>query len=232
MLAAWYGGKPVGIIVSIVSAGIWLIADLAAGHEYASAYIPIWNTFVRFIFFIIILWLLVIVREKLQIEEMLAYTDPLTGLSNRRFFHEQLEREFERLRRYPAPITIAYFDLDNFKYVNDTKGHNVGDELLVDVTQTLTRHIRASDFAARIGGDEFAILFPLMDKEPALAVLEKFSDELQAIMKEKMLPVTISIGAITLNEITENSRDILKHVDDLMYDVKKSGKNNIRHLAR
>ena len=130
MLAGWYGGKKVGIAVVIFSSVIWLSADFAAGSQYSTWIVPIWNTLVRLAFFLIILWLLLLVREKLALEESLADTDPLTGLANRRFFQEQLEREYARVRRYPEPFTIAYFDLDNFKYVNDTLGHDVGDDLL------------------------------------------------------------------------------------------------------
>jgi GGDEF domain-containing protein len=157
MLAAWYGRKLIGLFVAFISAGIWLSADLAAGSDYTIWLIPIWNTLVRLSFFLIIVSLLLIVREKLTIEESLADTDPLTGLANRRFFLEQLEHEHTRFFRYPESFTIAYIDLDNFKYVNDSLGHDVGDELLCSVAQILSINVRASDFVARLGGDEFAI---------------------------------------------------------------------------
>lgn len=111
MLAAWYGGWRVGLAIAIVSAGVWLTADIAAGSQYSTLLIPVWNTLVRLVFFLIILRLLFIVHTKLQLEESLADTDALTELPNRRFFQEQLDRECTRLRRYPEPFTIAYFDL-------------------------------------------------------------------------------------------------------------------------
>ena len=230
MLAAWYGGKKEGLVVAMVSAGIWIIADLSSGTKYTMMLAPVWNTLVRLAFFLIILRLLLIVQEKLALEESLADTDPLTSLANRRFFLEQLEREYARVRRYPEPFTIAYFDLDNFKYVNDTLGHDVGDELLKKVAQTLSTSVRASDFAARLGGDEFAVLFPVV-KESAQQVLEKLQAELLAAMRERQWPVTFSIGAVTFSAVMDSSRDMIKKVDDLMYEVKKSGKNNIRHLV-
>jgi diguanylate cyclase (GGDEF)-like protein len=231
MLAGWYGGRRVGAALVVLSASIWLCADLAAGSVYSSWMIPIWNTLVRLAFFAIILWLLLMVREKLALEESLADTDPLTGLSNRRFFMEQLDREYARLQRSPEAFTIAYFDLDNFKHVNDTMGHDEGDELLLAVSRTLSSSIRKIDFAARLGGDEFAVLFPMLKKDNALSVLETLQVELLDAMKEKAWPVTFSIGAITFTMVTESSRDMVKKVDDLMYTVKKSGKNNISHLA-
>jgi len=230
MLAGWYGGKRAGFFVAILSAGIWLNADLAADGQYASWLISFWNSLVRLLFFFIILWLLLIVREKLALEESLADTDPLTGLSNRRFFLEQLEREYTRVHRYPEPITITYFDLDNFKYVNDSMGHDTGDELLQVVAQILKSSVRETDYSARLGGDEFAVLFPVMGGEAAMPVLVKLQQELLAGMQQKEWPVTFSIGAITFSGVMDSSRDMIKKVDDLMYQVKKSGKNNIYHL--
>ncbi len=231
MLAGWYSGKKVAMVLVFISAGIWLSADLAAGSQYSNWLIPVWNTMVRLGFFAIILWLLLIVREKLTLEESLADTDPLTGLANRRFFLEQLEREYDRVRRYPEPFTIAYFDLDNFKYINDTMGHDIGDELLYIVAEILTKSVRETDFAARLGGDEFAVLFPAMEKASAPIALEKLQSELLVEMKARAWPVTFSIGAITFSGVMASSRDMVKMVDDLMYEVKKSGKNNFRHMA-
>ncbi len=230
MLAAWYGGRTAGLTLAVVSAGVWLSADLAAGNLYSSFHVPAWNTLVRLAFFIIILWLLLIVRKKLALEESLADTDLLTGLANRRFFQEQLEREYARVRRYPEPFTIAYIDLDNFKYVNDSMEHNVGDELLQCVAQTLSMSIRAADFPARLGGDEFAVLFPLLKKEAAMSVLDEIQNELLAAMQKNSWPVTFSIGVVTFYQVMHSSRDMIKMVDDLMYEVEKSGKNNVRHL--
>ena len=110
-------------------------------------------------------------------------------------------------------------------------GHNVGDELLRIVAENLSMNVRASDYAARLGGDEFAVLFPILDAETATSVLEKLQVELLDKMKEKGWPVTFSIGVVTFSQVMDTSRDMIKMVDDLMYDVKKSGKNNIRHIV-
>ena len=231
MIAGWYGGKSIGFIMVGISALVWLGVDLASGSHYSSIFVPVWNMLVRLVYFVIILWLLLIVREKLALEESLADTDPLTGLANRRFFQEQLDREFNRLRRYPEAITIVYLDLDNFKYVNDTLGHDVGDELLKTVAHSLSRNTRDSDYVSRQGGDEFAILFPLLGGEAVAGMFAKLQNELLHEMQERGWPVTFSIGAVTFTQIMDSSRDMLKRVDDLMYEVKKSGKNNIRHIT-
>jgi len=230
MLTGWYAGKTAGIIIAGLSGLTWMIADIAVSRGYSSFYIPLWNTFARLGFFLIVLFLLLKVKDKLLIEASLADTDTLTGLANRRFFLEQLEREKTRINRYPEPFTMAYIDLDNFKYVNDSFGHDIGDELLIAVSKYLKENTRATDTVARLGGDEFAILFPHIDNKAAQSFLKDLQEALNNIMNQNNWPVTFSIGAITFQENMPSVRESIKMVDDLMYEVKKSGKNNIRLL--
>lgn len=231
MLATWYGGKSVGLTIMVFSASVWLSVDLATSSGYSTLFVPLWNTLVRLAFFLIILQLLLALQRKLILEESFADTDALTGLANHRFFQEQLDREYARVLRYPEPFTIAYFDLDNFKQVNDTRGHNTGDELLKTVAETLSASIRRSDYAARLGGDEFAVLFPSLEKESAVPALAALRKDLLLAMQKSDWPVTFSIGVVTFSKVMDSSRDMIKKVDDLMYEVKKSGKNNIRHVV-
>lgn len=186
---------------------------------------------VRLAFYLIILTLLLIVRDDLEREKNIAATDHLTGLANRRFFQDQLERETARLRRYPQPLTLAYIDLDNFKQVNDAMGHDVGDALLKKTASVMLASVRGSDLVARLGGDEFALLFPLLDMQSARVVLEKLSKELLGIMQKNAWPVTFSVGAVTFSEVMTSSNDMIKLVDALMYEVKKCGKNAIKHAV-
>lgn len=231
MLAVWYGGHRHGLISSIFSASIWLAAEIAMGREYSHSLTLVWNTIVRLAFFVLVMELLLSVRDKMATLADLASTDPLTGLVNRRFFLEQLERECTRARRYPEVFTIAYIDLDNFKYVNDTNGHLVGDELLQCVGEVLKTNLRESDMAARLGGDEFAVFFPAMKEETSKQVIEKLHISLLEAMKNNHWPVTFSIGMVTYLEPLANIREMVKKADDLMYQVKKSGKNNICHVV-
>lgn len=230
MLAGWYAGKNAGIIIACLSGLTWMIADIAISGGYSSFYIPLWNTFSRLGFFLIILYLLLTIKEKLLLEASLADTDTLTGLANRRFFLEQLEREQIRVNRYPEPFTMAYIDLDNFKYINDSFGHDIGDNLLITVANYLKDNTRATDTAARLGGDEFAILFPHLDNKEAQKFFKDLQEVLGNIMNNNGWPVTFSIGAITFYHNIPAVRESIKAVDDLMYEVKKSGKNNIRLL--
>ncbi len=201
------------------------------GHEYSHVLTLLWNVAVRLAFFLLVMELLLSLRNKMHMLAALASTDPLTNLANRRFFLEQLERECTRVRRYPEIFTIAYIDLDNFKYVNDTYGHLVGDELLKSVARVLSHSLRESDMAARLGGDEFAVFFPAMKESDSIHVVEKLHGVLLSEMARHHWPVTFSIGVVTYPEPLANIREMVKKADDLMYEVKKTGKNNIRHVV-
>lgn len=231
MMAGWYSGKIPGVAITVLSSVLWLTADIASGHFYSEPWIPVWNALVRLLFFIIILSLISIIHDHLEQEEKLADTDGLTGLYNRRAFMEQIERERTRAQRYPGPFTLAYLDLDNFKCVNDSLGHHVGDTLLISVSGILSSITRTSDFAARLGGDEFAILFPELDKVSAENVLEKLQSTLLAEMSRNQWPVTFSVGAVTCIKVMESTHEMVQLADDLMYQVKKSGKNKILHIV-
>lgn len=231
MLAAWYGGLTVGLAVALVSAAVWASCDLAEGRQYTHDLIPVWNTLVRLAFFLIILKLLLLVRKNLALQQSLADSDPLTGLANRRFFVEQIERERLRAARQTECFTIAYIDLDNFKYVNDQLGHDVGDDLLKTVGETLVGQVRATDVVARLGGDEFALLLPLTDRGSAEVVIDKLNQQALSVMRARGWPVTFSIGAVSFSRPMQSTRDMIKYVDDLMYQVKKTGKNNIKYQA-
>ena len=102
---------------------------------------------------------------------------------------------------------------------------------MILVSQTLVANIRKADFAARLGGDEFAIMLPMLEQESTLPMLKKLQDELLKEMNKNKWPVTFSIGVVTFNDVMKTSRDMIKKVDDLMYKVKNSGKNNISHIV-
>jgi predicted signal transduction protein with EAL and GGDEF domain len=152
-LAVWLLDKWPGMLISIVSAVTWLVADSMAGHTYSHPLIPYWNAAVRLSFFLVTMYLLAQLKERLETEETLAQTDPLTRLTNGKHFYRLAEVEIARARTAGLPLTIAYIDVDDFKGVNDRLGHHVGDRLLCLIASTLQRHIRRSDIVARVGGD-------------------------------------------------------------------------------
>jgi diguanylate cyclase (GGDEF)-like protein len=123
--------------------------------------------------------------------------------------------------------TLAYLDLDNFKQVNDSFGHETGNELLVMIAQAISHHVRNTDFVARVGGDEFCILMPHTDSDAAKSLLGKVQDLLLSEMKKRNWPVTLSIGGVTFVRPPKSAREMIQAADALMYSVKSTGKNRI-----
>jgi hypothetical protein len=128
-IAAWLGGRWSGIAVSGASAAVWLAAEILAGPSYSHPVILPWNAAVRLGFFTVQALVLSSLRNRIEAERALARTDPLTGAANPRHFYEVTSVEIERCRRYGHSIALAYLDCDDFKRVNDERGHGAGDEL-------------------------------------------------------------------------------------------------------
>jgi diguanylate cyclase (GGDEF)-like protein len=229
MLAAWVVGMWWGIAASIVCAGTWLWADVASGHAYSSGIIMLWSGLMRLGFFLLLTYSTATIKRMLEREQELARTDPLTGLLNRRAFYEQAAMEVQRIRRFFRPFTIIYLDMDGFKTINDTFGHDTGDDLLVDVASVLRANTRAVDIAARMGGDEFALLIPDVGTENARPVAEKLQKLLLAQMKAGGFPVTFSIGAVSVLAPPPSLDAVMTVADQLVYGVKYGGKNGIQY---
>lgn len=225
----WYVGKRAGVFAAIAASIAWLAADYLSGHQYSHTLIPFWNCAIRMGFFLLSVIMLSTIRSKLDTEQHNADFDSLTNLANSRLFYEVLQTESYRSKRYRHPFTIIYIDLDGFKQVNDTFGHFVGDDVLREVASAIRNGSRQSDTIARIGGDEFIALFPETDFPSASIVINNIHDLISEVAKKSGWPITSSVGAVTYLEPLEQLSDMVKATDDLMYQVKKSGKNSVLH---
>jgi diguanylate cyclase (GGDEF)-like protein len=183
----------------------------------------------RLMVFMIIVALSAKVKKELEVERRLSRLDMLTGLDNTRSFVERAKIERTRSLRFKRPFTVAYIDIDNFKQLNDTFGHYKGDLLLQDLGKAIKEHVRAYDIAARIGGDEFVILFPETDKNQAHEVANKVKLCMEKIMQRHLEALTLSIGVLTVNNSTSIIDDMIKIADNLMYSVKNNSKNGIEY---
>jgi len=226
-IAAWYAGRILGLIISFFSAGAWFTADLVSGHVYSSNIIPVWNTVVRLGLFIIIATLLARIKTALDLEQEMADTDSLTGLLNGRAFRESVTKLLDLCRRIKRPITLAYIDLDNFKKVNDTFGHTEGDLVLKVVGNALPESLRSTDIIGRLGGDEFAIILPDTNTDQAKTVIEKMHLQLMKEIGLHNWPIGFSIGVTIFIVPPKTADEAIRISDNLMYRVKKAGKNNI-----
>jgi diguanylate cyclase (GGDEF)-like protein len=177
------------------------------------------------------------ISERKRTEEQirkLAYCDSLTGIPNRQAFLETLELEIERSQREQRKFAILFMDLDSFKRINDTLGHNIGDLLLQIVTERLRETIRPGDHLcslARLGGDEFTILLPDIERvDDALAVAHRVKDAMRRPfnLDGHEIFVTASIGISLYPEDGEDCTSLLKFADTAMYHAKNCGKNNAK----
>ncbi|MDA3947077.1 MAG: PAS domain S-box protein [Helicobacteraceae bacterium] len=172
------------------------------------------------------------VTERKRIEEemnLLATTDSLTGIANRREFSMQLEKEIERAKRYGTPLSLLMYDIDYFKQVNDTFGHDAGDDVLQAITQVVKRNIRAVDLVARWGGEEFMILMPESNGTDAFGAAEKLRKAIAAHLFEQTGRLTVSFG-VTAFSPNDDSNTLLKRVDDALYQAKENGRNRVESL--
>jgi diguanylate cyclase (GGDEF)-like protein len=173
--------------------------------------------------------ILTALKKGLDHERELARTDHLTGVANRRFFFEVADMEAKRARRHERLFSVAYMDIDDFKAINDRFGHTVGDNLLKSISKTIKANVRDIDVVARLGGDEFAVLMPETDRDSAYAVVERIQENLMRTVRTNNWPVSFSIGVATWANPPLTVDDMLRDADMLMYSVKISGKNRIRH---
>jgi diguanylate cyclase (GGDEF)-like protein len=168
-------------------------------------------------------------REKHDQEKQLARIDSLTRVLNRRYLYEIAEQEIYRSRRYNRCFSIAYLDLDNFKEINDSRGHHVGDDVLCAVAATMTENVRCADTVARIGGDEFVVILAETGEEEARSAVLKLQEKLMERMAAQNWPVSFSVGLVTYYSAPLCVDEMLKKADGLMYAVKSQGKNAFRH---
>jgi two-component system cell cycle response regulator len=151
-----------------------------------------------------------------------AVSDGLTGLYNRRYFEDALVREVERARRYGVQSALLLVDLDEFKAINDTRGHQEGDRVLQEVADVVRRHLRATDIACRIGGDEFAVILCDTPHDEALAVAERIRADVEHAFARA---VTISAGLASVPRDAASPDELVAGADRALYAAKRAGRN-------
>ncbi|WP_234286717.1 EAL domain-containing protein [Halomonas sp. MCCC 1A11057] len=166
--------------------------------------------------------------------EYLAFHDNLTGLPNRAYFSRLLTKGIQHARRYDKQLTLLFLDLDRFKAINDSLGHDAGDELLREVSRRLGRAVRESDTVARLGGDEFVILLPEITEpnqinQVADKILASVSTPFTLVGQE--FRITVSIGIARYPADGEDEQTLMKHADVAMYHAKEEGKNNAQYYS-
>jgi diguanylate cyclase (GGDEF)-like protein len=168
-------------------------------------------------------------NEKL---EVLASTDPLTNLLNRRCFFERAEEELSRLKRNDKQAAVVIVDIDFFKAVNDKYGHPAGDAVLTVIAKILKNSVRQHDLVSRFGGEEFAIFLSDVDLEKAIMLAERMREniaEQKVIYKGEIIKSTASFGLSMLNADSKDIHSVIHDADKLLYEAKESGRNNLKY---
>lgn len=178
-------------------------------------------------------WLNEILAERLLSLELanetisrLALTDELTGLNNRRFFNECSPMAISAARRHGQPLSLVCIDLDNFKRINDTFGHAVGDQVLKEFSAILKKLLRVEDIACRWGGEEFIILLPNTTCEAAVALAERIRLSIEEYPERATPSVTASFGVARL-QCGDNEDAFIRRADDALYQAKREGRNRV-----
>lgn len=158
----------------------------------------------------------------------IAIRDPLTNLYNRRFLRERFKEELERAKRYGHGLAVVMADIDHFKKVNDTYGHDVGDQILTSVATCMSHTMRDSDIVSRFGGEEFCIVMPMAEADSTIKVLERLRERIAGLkhpVRDADLSMTCSFGVTMLSGREQDMDHLLKEADDALYRAKGGGRN-------
>jgi two-component system cell cycle response regulator len=172
-------------------------------------------------------------REKEQLKEM-AITDQLTTLYNHNFFYLRLDDEFERAVRYKTPVSLIMMDIDNFKQINDRRGHRTGDTVLKEIAKITKRTVRKTDVVARYGGEEFVVILPTTPLEGASKEAERIRWVIEECSSAGLIGevITVSLGVATYpDKGIMNSGDLVNRADNALYRAKQAGKNCVRTVG-
>ena len=233
-LVAWYGSNLTAYSLALLSGVLraTVISQLPQQHAFP---LMAYNTLLLGMLFLFVAALVCRLRQTMHRLDELSARDDLTKVSNRRQFLEVCAIEIENAQRQKAPLTLAFLDLDNFKALNDTLGHQRGDELLVATADSIRQALRTGDHVGRLGGDEFAILLPRTDRDQAEQVLARIHEKIGAAFApfQSAPPgVSASIGAVVYAGTQRlNTGELLAKADAQMYAVKAAAKSGSRIAA-
>ncbi len=216
----------------------WVVAHCVSVYDFFRIngmlpYPPYGEWLIPLSFLVTLLFLSVALIRQNTSDHILAATDPLTKLANRRRFDEALNAEWNRCRRLRSPLSLVMSDVDNFKHYNDSFGHKTGDQCLRHIARVLERNTRRTgDLAVRYGGEEFILLLPNTDAAGAFSIAEKIRKEISEAAENGGDPyprkITISMGvASAVPEEWKNPEDLLGEADRALYEAKRAGKNRV-----
>jgi len=227
--AAWLSGWRAACLTAVLAAFAHFASHLTAYGPGAGWEPLLWDAFVLLAMFLLFVWFVLWLHRAVAKAIRDARIDTVTGLAGRGVFLERGRWELARAKRYARALTVAYLDIDHFKAVNDEFGHEAGDRVLAGVGALLRKSVRPFDLVARLGGDEFGLLLPETNEAEAGLLLKRLRARLDEAVGPNGSPVTMSIGAVTTVEATDDSFEaLLAKADALMYAVKKATRDGLQ----
>lgn len=180
-----------------------------------------------------VVWIAINITEKKQLENQLrdlSEKDPLTGLYNRRFFDKAVNQHFAHYQRHRAIFSLAFIDIDFFKKINDSFGHDIGDQVLQQLAELVIPELRVNDLFARFGGEEFILLLPNTSQDAAVKLVERLRQKIKAYSLNTKLgrvAFTVSIGLTEITEADSGYQAIISRADAALYQAKEGGRDQI-----
>lgn len=228
LLSTWFAGLGWGVAFLAANMLLRLLIDLEQTDAAALVIIANQGSFAVVAgIMMVAFWHLQQTQRELQ---DLAIHDPLTRVLNARAFSDRLTQELNRNRRYRHPVSLLYLDLDNFKSLNDSRGHQTGDTVLRLVADAMRLAVRETDIVGRMGGDEFAVLMPETDGALADTVARRLNEGIKTAFPAAPV-VSASIGIVSFDDTTATADDVLRRADQAMYEAKRSGKDQVVHSS-
>ena len=228
-LASWRLGRNSAGLVALACALTWQATDMLTGESVTGPGVVVWNAVARLAIFLVVAALVTQLRVLLDQQTALARKDPLTGVLNRRAFLEAANLEVAKLNRHKRPLTVLFVDADDFKALNDTRGHRSGDMVLKCIAEHMEHQFRGTDIVGRMGGDEYAVLLPEMNAEAAHQAIPRLQTSLTSEMARSTWPVTFSMGVLTCVAAPRDAENAIDFADRLMYAAKGRGGNRVQY---
>jgi diguanylate cyclase (GGDEF)-like protein len=226
LLAAWHDGVWWGIVFALATA----LLRFLTGIDQMPPATPLGFRLVNEVAYLAVVGVAIAGLSELRRThsqlELLATHDPLTNVRNARAFTDVLARELGRNRRYGRPLALIYLDLDDFKRVNDARGHDTGDAVLRLVAEAMNSAVRTADVVGRLGGDEFAVLMPETDGPVAHAAATRLAHAIRTVFHGTP-SVTASIGVVATAGSDVSAEQLLRRADQAMYEAKRAGKDRV-----
>ncbi len=228
VIAAWRLGRLPSLIVTAIAAALCVAIDIQGHAPYSHPFYLYWANFARFAFLAIVAVVVSRLRAAHDALARLARHDPLTGLLNRRGFVERASVELARARRAQRSMSMVLIDVDDFKKLNDDRGHEAGDEVLRIIGRVMS-NVRGADVAVRLGGDEFGLLIPDAGMDGAKAVVARISDAATEQFLRAGLRVTLSLGVSVFGSPPADVDALIREADSAMYHVKRGTKDSVQY---